>query len=238
MIRELFLNLIKYTTPNGYEYLVYNRIPNAHIDGIGNRYVIVGDGPHTNMFTCHLDTYPLTPFSEPVTIIEEGDIIRSDGSTLLGADDKAGMTVMLAMIDAGVPGIYAFFIAEEIGLVGSDYAAQDKEWMSIMSDVKSVISFDRRGTSSIITHQRGMRTCSQSYATRLQYAFEKQGLVLKPDNTGSATDSLSFFRMNKKLQCTNISVGYGRVHSNDEYQDIGYLEKLCKAVTQMEWPIQ
>ena len=88
MIEELFKKLVKQTTPNGFEFLVYDCIPNAIIDDFGNRYVIVGDGPHKHLFTCHLDTYPLLNISEQITIIADGDIIRTDGRTLLGADDK------------------------------------------------------------------------------------------------------------------------------------------------------
>ena len=54
MIEELFKKLVKQTTPNGFEFLVYDCIPNAIIDDFGNRYVIVGDGPHKHLFTCHL----------------------------------------------------------------------------------------------------------------------------------------------------------------------------------------
>ena len=237
MVKKLFMELVSQSTPNGFEFLVYDFIPHARIDDFGNRYVIVGDGPQTHLFTCHLDTYPLTGFSEEITIIEDGDIIRTDETTLLGADDKAGMTVLLTMIEAGIPGIYGFFLAEEIGLMGSDFATHEDEWKELMTHVKSVISFDRKGTSSIITHQGGKRTCSKRYADQLSNAFSEQGLFLKPDKHGSSTDSLSFFRMDKRLQCTNISVGYGNAHSVKEYQDIAYLERLCKAVTHMKWPI-
>ena len=211
MARELFISLVSKTTPNGYEYLMYEHIPNPKIDQFGNRYVIVGDGLHKHLFTCHLDTYPLLSISEEITIIEDENIIRTDGSTLLGADDKAGMTVMLTMIQAGVPGIYGFFLAEEIGLLGSEFAAGDSTWQELMKDVK--------------------------YAGQLQKVFGDHGINLEPDDTGSSTDSLSFFRANKQLQCTNISVGYGNAHSNTEFQDISYLELLCNAVIHMTWPL-
>lgn len=237
MITELFKSLVKQTTPNGFEYLLYDCIPNARKDEYGNRFVIVGDGPHTHLFTCHLDTYPLTQKSEEITIIEDGDIIRTYGRTLLGADDKAGVTVLLAMIKGGVNGIYGFFLAEEIGLLGSHYAANDTKWKELMKDVKAVISFDRRGTSSIITHQGGKKTCSQKYAKLIQKGFAKQEILLELDDTGSATDSLSFHKCNRSLQCTNISVGYYNAHSVLEYQDIAYLERLCSAAVHVDWPI-
>lgn len=237
MTRELFLRLVAQTTPNGFEYLMYDFIPDAQVDSFGNRYVIVGDAPHHHLFTCHLDTYPLVRTVEKSTIIDEGDIIRTDGTTLLGADDKAGMTVMLSMIKAQVPGIYGFFLAEEIGRLGSKHAANSSEWQTLLAHVKAIISFDRRGTSSIITHQGGIQTCSDSYANKLVQAFSTVGLEMEPDDTGSATDSLSFFNSYKHLDCTNISVGYGNVHSTSEFQDITFLETLCEACITMKWPI-
>ena len=165
------------------------------------------------------------------------DLITASGLTLLGADDKAGMTIMLFMIHAGVPGIYGFFLAEERGLYGSEFAAQDKHCMEIMRDVKAVISFDRKGTSSIITHQRKTRTCSDRYALELQSAFKNAGIMLNLDPEGFATDSLSFHKKNPSLECTNISVGFWDQHTCCEYQDIAYLEQLSKATISMKWPI-
>lgn len=237
MTRELFISLVSKTTPNGFEYLMYEKIPNPKIDQFGNRYIIIGEGPQRHLFTCHLDTYPLSSFSEEVTIIEHDNIIRTDGKTLLGADDKAGMTVLLTMIEAGIPGIYGFFLAEEIGRLGSENATQDPIWVKMMQDVKAVISFDRKGTNSIITKQRKQRTCSTAYAKQLQLAFQEAGLSLKLDPKGSVTDSYSFFEQYPEIECTNISVGYENAHSVSEYQDIAYLEQLCHAVTHMNWPI-
>ena len=237
MTRELFISLVSKTTPNGFEYLMDEYIPNPNFDQFGNRYIIIGEGPHRHLFTCHLDTYPLTNFPEEVTIIEHGDIIKTDGKTLLGADDKAGMTVLLTMIKAGIPGIYGFFLAEEIGRLGSEFATQDPIWLKMMQDVKAVISFDRKGTNSIITKQRKESTCSIEYAKQLQLAFQDAGLSLKLDPKGSVTDSYSFFEKYPEIECTNISVGYEKAHSVNEYQNITYLERLCNAVTRMKWPI-
>jgi hypothetical protein len=240
-VKELFLKLIHKTTPNGFEHLMYDHIPGAQADGYGNRYVIIGSKPQ-HLFTCHLDTYPLDDDHGLITcteinIIDEGSIIRTDGTTILGADDKAGMTVMLSMISAGITGIYGFFLAEENGLNGSHFAAMDPLWNELMQDVKAVISFDRKGINSIITHQRHERTCSDEFALELQKEFEKYDLKMMPDENGSATDSYSFFESYPHLQCTNISVGYWDQHTKCEYQDIYHLERLCNAAISMQWPI-
>ena len=53
------------------------------------------------------------------------------------------------------------------------------------------------------------------------------------DQGGVWTDSAEF--VDVIPECTNISVGYYREHSNEEYQDIDYLESLCEVVTKVNW---
>lgn len=74
-------------------------------------------------FNAHMDTVAPTPDIRP--IIKDG-IIRTDGSTILGADDKAGIAIMIEVArllkeqnfnGCGVE--FLFFAAEEIGLRGA-----------------------------------------------------------------------------------------------------------------------
>jgi hypothetical protein len=62
---------------------------------------------------------------------------------------------------------------------------------------------------------------------------------MRSDNTGVYTDSAEF--IDAIPECTNISVGYYREHTNFEHQDIEHLIKLCIAVTKIDWetlPVQ
>jgi tripeptide aminopeptidase len=75
------------------------------------------------LIMAHVDNVPPCMGIKPVI---EGDVIRSDGTTVLGADDKAGAAVMLEILkalteDGGEHGDVeaVFTIAEETGLVGS-----------------------------------------------------------------------------------------------------------------------
>jgi hypothetical protein len=52
------------------------------------------------------------------------------------------MVVLLYMIEKKVPGLYYFFLGEEVGCVGSNNLAQNFNWPQITK----VVSFDRRGT--------------------------------------------------------------------------------------------
>ena len=93
------------------------------------------------MFTAHLDTatYALTD----ITHVFEGDIIKTDGKSILGADDKAGVTVMLNMIENNIPVLYYFFLGEEVGCIGSRKVAEAQKIKKI-EGINKVISFDRR----------------------------------------------------------------------------------------------
>lgn len=78
----------------------------------------------------HMDTVEPT---DRLNVVMDGDEIRTDGSTILGADDKGGLTAVLeglrSIIEDGKPHAdiqIIFNVSEEIGLLGSrsmDYSA-------------------------------------------------------------------------------------------------------------------
>jgi tripeptide aminopeptidase len=81
------------------------------------------------LFCAHLDTVAPT---DHLRIVRENGRISSDGTTILGADDKAGVAAIFEMIYAlrehGAPYPpleFVFTVAEEVGVMGSmvlDYA--------------------------------------------------------------------------------------------------------------------
>jgi hypothetical protein len=228
-IRRKFLQLTKQTIPYGNEYRMIKFLPKGtQMDEFGNFFLTIGDG-FTTMFTCHLDT--ACSYRKNVVHIHENNLIGTDGKTILGADDKAGLVVLLYMIEKNIPGLYYFFIGEEVGCIGSSELSSGFDWPNITK----VISFDRRGTTSVITHQLYGRCCSNEFAELLSYRLNSTGLGLNlsPDNTGIMTDSAQFTDI--VPECTNISVGYYNEHTTDEIQDIEYLAKLCQACVKIDW---
>lgn len=197
-----------------------------------NYYLVVGDNP-TTMFACHLDTS--CSEQEKVTHVQDEKFIRTNGKTILGADDKAGMTVILYMIEKKVPGIYYFFIGEEVGCVGSGDLADQWVDLEMFNNITKIVSFDRRGTDSVITHQLYGRCCSDEFAAELSERLNNtgMGLNMKMDDTGIMTDSAKFVDL--VPECTNISVGYYKEHTVEEHQDIEFLQRLCKAVVSINW---
>jgi hypothetical protein len=229
---EIFLRLTSKTCPYGFEDelvkdVMFNILPDdIKKDQHGNYYYKIGNS--RTIFTSHIDTVSKKYIS--VNHILDGNIIRTDGKTTLGADDKAGMTVMLWMIRNRVPGLYYFFIGEEVGCIGSGLASK---YGNFKGNYDRVVSFDRRGTDSIITFQSSGRSCSESFANDLCEELNKFGMSYKKDDSGVYTDSAEF--MDIIPECTNISVGYYKEHTVNEYQDIDHLAKLAKACVNVDW---
>jgi len=74
------------------------------------------------VFMSHMDTVRRT---DGIRVIRENGKITSDGSSQLGADNRAGVAVLLNMLMEAVGGkhnyMVIFTIAEEIGLVGASH---------------------------------------------------------------------------------------------------------------------
>jgi len=233
-IFDTFIKLTSMTYPYGHEdklvrSMIKQRIFPREIvkDVHGNFFYQVGES--RTIFASHLDT--VSKEYTNVSHVIEGKMIKTDGTTTLGADDKAGVTTMLWMIKNNVPGLYYFFIGEEVGCIGSGKAA------SSVSDFKGkydrIISFDRRDVGSIITHQSWSRCCSDSFGDALAAELNKSGMSYKKDDGGVYTDSAEFVDIIP--ECTNVSVGYYKEHTTSESQDIEHLEKLAEACLKVDW---
>ncbi len=100
------------------------------------------------MFASHLDT--VTPGTDIHPQIKDG-VIRSDGTTVLGSDDKSGvaaiMEAMERLVESGVkhrPVEVLFSISEEIGLYGAKFADYSR------FSAKECVTLDHGKTDSII----------------------------------------------------------------------------------------
>lgn len=234
-VKKTFLSLVTKTYPHGHEDEVLQFLPNLDKDIVGNYYKIIGGSNPETMFTCHLDTADRQQkITKLFSTLENGDeFIITDGNSILGADDKAGVTVMLYMVAHNIPGLYYFFIGEERGGIGSRQLSYVFDDVDYLKNIKRCVSFDRRNYHSVITNQLGRVCCSNEFATALCKQYNKSGLNLSLDTTGIYTDSASF--LDQIPECTNISVGYMHEHTEDEFQNISYLDRLCKATLKVDW---
>lgn len=233
-IKEKFLELTNRTYPHGTETelfpILFSTVSGLKEDEFGNLFIKIGKSDV--MFTSHLDT--ATSANTIVNHVFEGDIIKTDGKSILGADDKSGVTIMLYMIQNNIPGLYYFFLGEEVGCIGSKKVAGVQKETKI-EGINKVISFDRRGTNSVITYQSGRRCASDNFGQTLAAQLNQADADFKYeiDTTGVLTDSFQFISIYP--ECTNISVGYQSEHTFYETQNIKHLEKLAEACLKVDW---
>lgn len=232
-IPELFLRLTSKTYPHGYEQIIVDEMIKLGVfpsdlkrDNHGNYFYKIGES--RTIFASHLDT--VSSKHVPVTHVLDGDMIKTDGTTTLGADDKAGVSVLVWLMKNNIPGTYYFFIGEEVGCIGSGLASKNDEFKGLYD---RIISFDRRGTGSIITHQSWSRCCSDVFADALCNQLNLSGLKYIKDDGGVYTDSAEFVDLIP--ECTNVSVGYYSEHTTAERQDIKHLIALCEASVLVNW---
>ena len=161
--------------------------------------------------------------------IRDRSISNHADSNCLGADCTTGVWLILGMIEFGVQGVYVIHAAEESGCQGSQHLiASNPVWLG---HIDAVISFDRKGQKSVITHQMGIRTASDAFAKSFIDVVNMP--QLEPDTTGSYTDSNEYAPL--VSECTNISVGYYNQHTKNEVQDLDYADDLLIALCQADW---
>ncbi len=107
---------------------------NVSFDGTCGNVIAFLEGTDPNMrpilLSCHMDTIEPTA---GIKCIEENGKIMTDGRTILGADNRAGVAVVLETLQTVVennlphPPIYcAFSVAEEIGMFGIKFIPKEK----------------------------------------------------------------------------------------------------------------
>lgn len=195
-------------------------------DQFGNYTLIVGEAP-TVAFMAHHDSVEYTNGRTKLHIGADlviGLDAKDQTSGCLGADDGAGIFLILEMIAANVPGLYLIFAEEESGCIGS--SAYARTFPEMFDGITTAISFDRHDLhgNQVITHMYAGRTCSPLFAGELCRALEPLGYV--PDDGGLITDSMEFLGVGDVVEVTNITVGYREHHSPFETLDFQALRTL------------
>jgi tripeptide aminopeptidase len=137
-ILETFLDLVRLDSPSGEEgpvrdyltaWLTQHNIA-FELDASGNIFATVpgnSAGKQTLAVTGHMDVVPPCIGVKPIV---EGEgvqtLIRSDGTTVLGADDKSGLAAMLEALDLSLAQnlprpnlLFLFTVREEVMLMGA-----------------------------------------------------------------------------------------------------------------------
>ena len=184
------------------------------------------------LWSCHIDTMHNTnpdQLTQEVYCDDFGTAFVDSTSDCLGADDGAGAFLLLEMVRrANIGGVYIFHRGEERGCWGSKQVAIHHA--DFLKQFNHAIAFDRRGTTSVITHQMGERAssdkCSNAIASLLG-----MGYVL--DDTGLYTDTAQY--MGQISECLNISIGYQSEHSHTETLDTDHVLKLRDKILAIKW---
>lgn len=206
----------------------------CNIDAAGNLHIDARtEANHRTLFIAHLDTVHRTGGANNINKFPKA-WVAGDKEQCLGADDGAGVAMLMHLMHSGVPGYYIFSQGEEVGGVGARFLANYDDATLLQFD--RAIAFDRKGIDSVITHQGMSRCCSDEFAQALASALtEASGdlLWLLPDDSGVYTDTAEFTELIP--ECTNISVGYEGAHTDRESLDIEYLQTLAQAAALIDW---
>lgn len=148
----------------------------------------------------------------------------------LGADDGAGLAVMLNLMANGVLGGYCFTTGEECGGIGAN--AVHSNYHTFLKQYKIAVEIDRAGVNEIIKTQAEGECASEEFT---QWLCTQLGMNHKPSDYGSYTD-VSTFAM-AIPECVNISAGYLNQHTTKEIVNLKYLDMLAEKVANVQWSI-
>lgn len=162
-----------------------------------------------------------------IAFLKEGDP-TNECAGCLGADDGAGLAVMLHLMHKGVLGGYCFTTGEECGGIGAIEVFTNAN--AFLKQYKRSIEIDRRGNEDII-YEQGVGECASIAFT--DWVCEQLKMGHKACNLGSYTDVATFAELIPEN--INIAAGYINAHSADEQVSLPYLETLADNLAKIDW---
>jgi len=215
--------IIEFAITNGIEYKV---------DHKGNVYLTKGsekmtEGEYYPCVVSHIDTLhfnqkELVEKNERLVIFEKEDRLTAYHPTTgeetgIGGDDKCGVFVCLSLLDDLPVLKAAFFVEEEIGMLGSKEAIPD-----FFEDVGYAIQFDAPSANWITEICSGVKILDEEFKKKVAPVLKEGGY------TNFSTDP--FTDVNQLAQkfdfnCLNLGCGYYQQHSVKEYVVIEEVKK-------------
>ena len=236
---ETLLEMLTYRRPHKSQTeqeFIADFLQGAVEDAFGNLYLFNprADGSASRtMFSAHTDTVHRDDGYQKIEYDDEFGLVWKSDNEPLGADNAAGVWLLLCLYDAGVPGTYVFHRGEEKGGLGSKWIREQIE--DFLDDYDRAIAFDRKADCSVITFQSGDRCCSDVFGQALCDLLNKSigDDNYKLDTGGVFTDTANY--TDRIAECTNVSVGYYDEHTGREQLDLNHLSRLLKACLQIDW---
>ena len=228
MVRDY---IIEYAKTNGIEY---------YTDKKGNLYLTKGVLDSTDeYFPCvvsHMDTVHrshrnLIENKVRLTIKEDNlgwltaHHPETDKQTGIGGDDKCGVYVCLELFKNFDKLKGAFFVEEEIGMLGSK-ESDDR----FFENVGYAIQFDAPSSNWITEVCSGVKLFDEDFKTEIKGVLNESGY-----NKFSIDPFTDVNQLAKKydFNCLNLGCGYYRQHSDSEYVIISEVEDSLKAGIQL-----
>lgn len=176
---------------------------------VGKYLVAVGSGVG---LVAHLDVIGDIPAKEVVYNRKYITAINS----ILGADDRVGVFIILKMLQLGYRPTIIFTHDEEKGTIGARHFAQDFSNIG----VKYLVQLDRKG-KGVVFYDNG----NEKFIDYILSFRDKEEF-------GSFSDISVLCPMCNVSGC-NLGVGYYNEHTNSEYQSIKDLEDTMDVVLAM-----
>lgn len=204
----------------------------AYSDEYGNVYVTKGQADIYPCVVSHIDT--VHPITEMV-VKDAGDVLFAmtpdNRRTGIGGDDKAGVFVCLEMLMNTEVLKAAFFVAEEVGCLGS-YLSDRK----FFENVGYAIQFDAPYDNWISYTSDGVRLfeIDSDFYQKIEPIFESdmRGYSRKCLGNHPYTD-VSALKSLYNFACINYSVGYERMHSPHEIVVVSNVLKCLEMAKKM-----
>lgn len=180
-------------------------------DKMNNLYATKGESESYPCVVAHTDEVHYTK-TKDFKVYRIGDMLfgadaKKNEFIGIGADDKNGIWVALKCFEDFDFVKGAFFVAEEIGCVGS--ASAD---MSFFDDCRFVLQCDRRGGGDFITNASGVELSDKSFTEQIPL-----GYFGYKETKGAMTDVMQLKENGLDVACANISCGYYNPHTENEY---------------------
>jgi len=199
-----------------------------HLDDSSNIYITKGVADVYPTYVSHMDQVHNTATSFQIYTAGNKWFAFNKNTMSqvgIGGDDKVGIFICLqALLTFDVCKV-VFFVAEEIGCVGS--RACD---MSFFDNSAFVLQSDRNGDQDFISHTNGVEVHDNLWTDKFADILKKYGYS---DCHGTCTDVGELKSRGLKVACANLSSGYYRAHTSGEYiclPDVMASWLLCKEI--------
>lgn len=197
----------------------------ASTDDFGNVYLVKGTASEGEFYPCltaHMDTVHASnkPFIEEGKMLE---IVEKDGILWcehgIGGDDKAGISIILTILDEIETAKACFFVQEEPGCVGSEHLNED--WFR---DVGYTIAYDSPGYNRSAFACSGVMLFDKDfYENHVKPVFSGFGVT---NFYSEPCTDIENIRIKVGIACVNISAGYYNQHTKSEFCNFEEMKKL------------